>query len=123
MIFCQVKAGMPRNFFSSGAEAKTSLASAEAWTRTEARRGSCGRPDADGTFWTYDRQKEGHCQRNPASVRGLPYTDDQGWARASFKIERVRKDIFAMHLIQKQFIMTRSESLLHHDDERGLGFN
>ena len=44
IIFCQVKAAIPRNFFSSGAAANTGMASEEAWARTTARRGSWGRP-------------------------------------------------------------------------------
>lgn len=40
IIFCQVKEEIPRNFFSSGAAANTGLASAEACTRTDTRRGS-----------------------------------------------------------------------------------
>lgn len=42
IIFCQVKEEIPKNFFSSPAEAaRTGLAaSALAWTRTEARRGN-----------------------------------------------------------------------------------
>jgi len=76
MIFCQVKAAMPKNFFSSGAGTE-----AEAATLTT-RLGSLGRPVAG--FWTCvgDEGKRMMVRKRSCGELGDPSDHDGGRAGA-----------------------------------------